>query len=169
MAGYGLGTRIRATLARILIPGPATDPHLRIRSPGACLRSTDDWTFGTDFAFLTDSFDLNFYLEKVCSRRLLRGGNCVFAVKSGLKQGIVGTAFFKLLSSFYMSRGGGSEAPIRRLARWGLLLKLHRTSLEEKSNFNTRVYFLRLLLRGLYGPSHILTVLETGLKIQQFK
>ena len=31
--GYGLGTRIRTTLVRILIPGPATDPHLRIRSP----------------------------------------------------------------------------------------------------------------------------------------
>jgi hypothetical protein len=46
LAGYGLGTRVRATLARTLIPGPATDPHLRIRSPGACLRSTDDWTFG---------------------------------------------------------------------------------------------------------------------------
>ena len=96
--------------------------------------------FRTDFAFLTDSFDLNFYLEKVCSRRLLRG-ELRFAVKSGLKQEIVGTAFFKLLSSFYTSRGGGSEAPIRRLARWGLLLKLHRTSLEEKSNFNTRVCF----------------------------
>jgi hypothetical protein len=56
------------------------------------------------------------------------------------------------------------------MARWGLLLKLHGTSLEEKkSNFNTPVCFLRLLLRGLYGPSHILTVLETGLKIQRFK
>ncbi len=31
--GYGLRTRIRTTLVRILIPGPATDPHLRIRSP----------------------------------------------------------------------------------------------------------------------------------------
>ena len=70
---------------------------------------------------------------------------------------------------FYTSRGGGSEAPIRRMARWGLLLKLNRTSLAEKSNFNTRVCFLRLLLRDLYGPSHILTVLETGLKIQRFK
>ncbi len=85
-------------------------------------------------------------------------------MKSGLKQEIVGTAFFKLLSSFYTSRGGGSEAPIRRLARWGLLLKLHGTSLEEKSNFNTRVCFLRLLLRGLYGPSHILTVFRNGPK-----
>ena len=49
---------------------------------------------------------------------------------------------------------GGSEAPIRRMARWGLLLKRHGTSL-EKSNFNPRVCFLRLLLHGLYGPSHI--------------
>jgi hypothetical protein len=60
-----------------LIPGPATDPRLRIRSPGACLRSTDDWTFWTGFAFLTDSFDLNFYLEKVCSPSAFEGGNCV--------------------------------------------------------------------------------------------
>ncbi len=64
LAGYGLGTRIRATLARILIPGPATDPRLRIRSPGACLPGGD---LRTDFGLLTDSFDLNFYLDKVCS------------------------------------------------------------------------------------------------------
>ena len=31
LAGYGLGTRIRATLARILNPGPDSDPHLLIR------------------------------------------------------------------------------------------------------------------------------------------
>jgi hypothetical protein len=31
LAGYGLGTRSRATLARILIPGPDSDPYLRIR------------------------------------------------------------------------------------------------------------------------------------------
>ncbi len=53
-------------------------------------------------------------------------------MKSGFKQEIVGSAFFNLLSSFYTSRGGGSEAPIRRMARWGLLLKLHETSLEER-------------------------------------
>ena len=38
--GYGLGTRIRTTLVRILIPGPAADPLLRIYSP-ARLKSTD--------------------------------------------------------------------------------------------------------------------------------
>ncbi len=31
LAGYGLRTQIRARLARILIPGPDTDPRLRIR------------------------------------------------------------------------------------------------------------------------------------------
>ncbi len=46
MAVYGVGTQIRATLARILILGPATDLRLRIRGPGACLRSMDEWTFG---------------------------------------------------------------------------------------------------------------------------
>ncbi len=74
LAGYGLGTRIRATLARILIPGPATDPRLRIRSPGACLRSTGEGDFRTDFGLLTDSFDLNFFLEKVCSLVGFEGG-----------------------------------------------------------------------------------------------
>jgi hypothetical protein len=74
LAGYGLRTRIRATLARILIPGPATDPRLRIRSPGACLRSRDEGDFRTDFGLLMDSFDLNFYLEKVCSLVGFEGG-----------------------------------------------------------------------------------------------
>ncbi len=39
-AGYGLGTQIRATLARIFIPGPGTDPLLRILS--GCLPKSMD-------------------------------------------------------------------------------------------------------------------------------
>ncbi len=77
LARYGLGTRIRATLARILIPGLATDPRLRIRGPGACLRSTDGWTFGLFLDFLTDSFDLNFTWKRYALWLALRGGNCV--------------------------------------------------------------------------------------------
>ncbi len=73
------------------------------------------------------------------SGRLERGELRV-GVKSGLKQEKSSVRPFTLHSSFYTSRGGGSEAPIRRLARWGLLLKLHGTSL-EKSNFNPRVCF----------------------------
>jgi hypothetical protein len=42
---------------------------------------------------------------------------------------IVGTVFLNYTQVFYTSRGGGSEAPIRRMARWGLLANLHGTSL----------------------------------------
>jgi hypothetical protein len=75
-------------------------------------------------------------------------------VKSGLKQEKLSVRPFKLRSSFYTSRGGGSEAPIRRMVCWGLPANCHGTSLMN-FNFNPRVCFLRLLLRGLYGPSYV--------------
>ncbi len=59
--GYGLGTRIRTTLVRILIPGPATDPHLRICSPVLASRAR---MAGLILHFLNGLFDMNFYLEK---------------------------------------------------------------------------------------------------------
>ncbi len=67
---------------------------------------------------------------------------------------IVGTAFLNYTQVFYTSRGGGLEAPICRMARWGLLANRHGTSFKN-FNFNPRVCFLRLLLRGLYGPSYV--------------
>jgi len=93
LAGYGLGTRIRATLARILIPGPATDPLLRIRGPGACLRAR------LFYGLLRTLFGLKFYLEKICSLALLKRGE--LRVKSGLKQEKLSVRPFKLHSSFY--------------------------------------------------------------------
>jgi len=52
--GYGLGTRIRTTSVRILIPGrPAPDPHLRICSPVLALKARIG---RTDFAFLNGLF-----------------------------------------------------------------------------------------------------------------
>ncbi len=44
-------------------------------------------------------------------------------VKSGLKQEKSSVQPFKLHSSFFtrVEGGGGSEAPIRRMARWGVL------------------------------------------------
>jgi hypothetical protein len=83
--------------------------------------------------------------EKICSGVGLEG---VTASKIWVKtRKIVGSAalLFRLRSSFYTSRGGGSEAPIRRMARWGLQVNLHGTSI-IKINFNSRVSFLRLLL-----------------------
>jgi hypothetical protein len=49
-------------------------------------------------------------------------------VKSGLKQEKLSVQPFKLRLSFYTSRGGGSEAPIRRMACWGLMANCHGTS-----------------------------------------
>jgi len=54
-------TRIRTTLVRILIPGPATDPHLRICSPVLALKAR---MAGLILHFLNGLFDMNFYLEK---------------------------------------------------------------------------------------------------------
>ena len=99
----------------------------------------------------------------MCSRRLLKRGELRFCCEIWIKPRNRRYGLFHTTLKFFTRvEGGGSEAPIRRLARWGLLLKLHRTSLAEKSNFNTRVCFLRLLLHDLYGPSHILTVFRNG-------
>ncbi len=73
---------------------------------------------------------------------------------------IVGSAF-RLCSSFYKSRGAGSEAPVRRMARWGLLANRHGTSF-IKFKFNPRVCFLRLLFTQLYGPSYVKQILNGG-------
>ena len=54
--------------------------------------------------------------------------------------------------------GGGSEAPTRQLARWGLLLILHRTSLIKIQTIRL-VPVLRLLLHERYGPTYVLTIL----------
>ena len=63
-----------------------------------------------------------------------------------------------ILKFFDTSRGGGSEAPTRQLARWGLLLILHRTSLIKIQTIRL-VPVLRLLLHERYGPTLVLTIL----------
>ncbi len=93
--------------------------------------------------------------------RLEEGGTA--CVKSGLKQEKSSVRPFKTaVKFFYTSRGGGSEAPIRRMARWGLLLKRHGTSL-EKSNFNPRVCFYDYFCVVLYGPSYV-SSFKSGVK-----
>jgi len=72
---------------------------------------------------------MNRYLRKGVPPTGLKMGGTVdvknlFKPKESSSKGPV----FTLLSSFDTSRGGGSEAPTRQLARWGLLLNLHRTS-----------------------------------------
>jgi hypothetical protein len=67
LAGYGLRTRIRATLARILIPGPDTDPRLRIWVRVLALRHG-----------LSGLFRTRLVPEKICSGVRVEGGNCVY-------------------------------------------------------------------------------------------
>ncbi len=83
MAGYGLGTRIRATLARILILGPATDPLLRIRGPGACLKARTTGFYGLFLRTYGLFLDLNFTLKDMLGGAFEEGE---LRVKSGLKQ-----------------------------------------------------------------------------------
>jgi hypothetical protein len=58
--------------------------------------------------------------------------------------------FLDCAQVFYTSRGGGSEAPIRRMARWGLQVNHHGTSF-VKINFNPRVCFAITLLHSCTG------------------
>jgi hypothetical protein len=69
LAGYGLGTRIQATLARILIPGLDTDPRLRIRVLVLALKH------GL-FGLFMDFFGLDWYLKRYARVCVCGGGNC---------------------------------------------------------------------------------------------
>ena len=72
----------------------------------------------------------------------LKRGNCSFCCEIWIKPKESSVRPFSHYSQvFTRVEGGETEAPVRQLARWGLLLNRHRTSLAEKSNFNTRVCF----------------------------
>jgi hypothetical protein len=58
-------------LVRILIPGPATDPHLRIRSPVLALGAR---TTGLILHFLNGLFDMNFLPRKGVPPSAFDGG-----------------------------------------------------------------------------------------------
>ncbi len=85
-------------------------------------------------------------------------------LKSGLKQEKLSVRPLDCAQVFYTSRGGGSEAPIRRMARWGLLANRHGTSF-IKFKFNPRVCFLRLLFTVVRSVVRK-TDFKRGLKIQ---
>ncbi len=71
---------------------------------------------------------MNFYLEKGVPPLALKMGGTAIEVKSGLNQRNRRLRPFSHYSQVFTRVEGGSEAPTRQLARWGLLLKLHRTS-----------------------------------------
>ncbi len=65
-------------------------------------------------------------------------------LKSGLKQEKLSVRphyFLDCAQVFYTSRGGGSEAPIRRKARWGLQIILHGTSFIKLTSILVYVFY----------------------------
>ncbi len=103
--------------------------------------------------------DLNSTLEDMLGCAL-EGGELL--LKSGLKQEKLSVrpyCFKTALKFFTRVEGGGSEAPIRRMARWGLQTIRHGTSF-IKFNFNPRVCFLRLLFHSSYEPSYVKHILS---------
>ena len=101
----------------------------------------------------------------MCLRRLLKMGGTAVDVKSGLNQrnrrfGL----FHTILKFFYTSRGGGIGGPNPPAGALGSPVKTSPNLFSRKNQTSILVSVLRLLLHDLYGPSHILTILETGLK-----
>ena len=92
---------------------------------------------------------------------LVGGGNCLkknlFKTEGNRR---IRPAFLHTILMFFDTsrEGGGSEAPTRQLARWGLLLIFHRTSLIKIQTI-LLVPVLRLLLHERYGPTYVLTIL----------
>jgi hypothetical protein len=104
----GLGTRIRATLARILIPGPGTDPLLRIRT-GCLPESTDYLRIFMDFYGL---YGLEWYLRRYALSCVGNGGELLLKIWIKTRK-IVGSAVLLLdcAQVFYTSSGGGIGGP----------------------------------------------------------
>ncbi len=75
-------------------------------------------------------------------------------VKSGLKQEKLSVRPLNYTQVFTRVEGGGIGGPNPPYGALGSPVKTSRNLFKE-SNFNPRVCFLRLLLRGLYGPSYV--------------
>ncbi len=148
------GVRIKAILGRIRTRDPdpgyfgldfdsgsglgsaITDP-----GPGAALKHGLFGLF-TDFLRTFRTFRTQFLPGRYAKVCMCVSGETA-SVKSGLKQEKLSVRpryFLDCAQVFTRVEGGGSEAPIRRMARWGLQVNRHGTSF-IKINFNPRVCF----------------------------
>ncbi len=162
------GVRIQAIISRIQTPDPElghlgpdfdsgsglesafTDP-----SPGAALTQGLSDLFLQTFYGPSGLSGLDFVPWGYAAVCVWRRGESAF-VKSGLKEEKLSFRphyfFLDCAQVFNTSRGGGSEAPTCRMARWGLQVNIHRTSF-IKLNFNPRVCLYDYFLHSfLYGP-----------------
>ena len=92
------------------------------------------------------------------------------SVKSGLKYeklSVQPCYFLNCAQVCTRVEGVGSEAPIRRMARWGLQVILHGTSV-IKINFNPRVCFYDYFFTQLYGPLYVKQFLDGVKKFKRF-
>jgi hypothetical protein len=95
-------------------------------------------------------------------------GGKTASVKSGLKEEKLSVRpryFLDCAQVFYTSRGGGSEAPIRRMARWGLQVKIHRTSIIKiKNSILVQVFTITFYTAFCTGRTYVKRI-KTGVKI----
>ena len=94
----------------------------------------------------------------MCLRRLLKMGGTAVDVKSGLNQRNRRFSLFHIILKFFTQVEGGIGGPNPPAGALGSPVKTSPNLLAEKNQTLILVPVLRLLLRELYGPTHILTV-----------
>ena len=96
-------------MVRILIPGPATDPHLRIRSP---VLASGARTTGLILHFLNGLFDMNFLPKKVVPSSAFEDGGTAVDVKIWIKpKESSSKAFYHTILKFFTRVEGGDRRP----------------------------------------------------------
>ncbi len=116
-------------------------------------------TFRTFYGLFTDLPDFPdsvLYLKDMPCVFVWRGGNLrsiKIWVKEKKNRQCSGTITFKTALKFFTRGEGGSEAPIRRMARWGLQVNIHTTSFIKIKIQDPRVcfydYFSQLFARAV--------------------
>ena len=92
------------------------------------------------------------------------GGNCVFCCEIWIKPKESSVRPFSHYSQVFTRVEGGIGGPNPPAGALGSPVKTSPNLFSRKNQTSILVSVLRLLLHDLYGPSHILTILETGLK-----
>jgi hypothetical protein len=138
------------------------DPHLRICGPGACLRARTSGLVDCFTDFQWTLFDLNFTLKRYAPWAA-EEGETVREIWIKTRK-IVGTAFLNYCTLKFFTRvEGGDWRPQSAEWRVGVSWQIFTEPLYRILTSILVYVFLRLLLHGLYGPSH-LNSFKSGVK-----